>query len=115
MPGSDCRYLWIDLGQAAVSRPAKVHAGKGYDYDGSDHPGLGPATTLRSPGPLRRGLTLDHYLVESSDLTVDAVAARTGLGTAANPRLHLRRAAATTPSAYRTTFRGETLSQAAAR
>lgn len=45
-------------------------------------------------------------LLESTDLSVDQVARRCGLGTAANLRLHLSRDAATTPSAYRRTFRG---------
>lgn len=45
-------------------------------------------------------------LLETTDLPVDAVATASGLGTAANLRLHLARAASTTPSAYRRTFRG---------
>jgi transcriptional regulator GlxA family with amidase domain len=45
-------------------------------------------------------------LLETTDLPVDAVAAASGLGTAANLRLHLARAASTTPTAYRRTFRG---------
>ena len=45
-------------------------------------------------------------LLESSDLGVDQVAARSGLGTAANLRLHLARDATTTPSAYRRTYQG---------
>lgn len=45
-------------------------------------------------------------LLELTDLPVDQVAARCGLGTAANLRLHLARDAATTPTAYRATYRG---------
>ncbi|MFD4862614.1 IS701 family transposase, partial [Streptomyces atratus] len=45
-------------------------------------------------------------LLESTDLPVDEVARRCGLGTAANLRLHLARDAATTPTAYRRAFRG---------
>jgi transcriptional regulator GlxA family with amidase domain len=45
-------------------------------------------------------------LLEISDLPVENVAARTGLGTAANLRLHLARDAGTTPSAYRAAYRG---------
>lgn len=45
-------------------------------------------------------------LLETTDLPVDAVAAASGLGTAANLRLHLAHAASTTPTAYRRTFRG---------
>lgn len=47
-------------------------------------------------------------LLEATDLPVDEVARRCGLGTAANLRLHLRRDAGTTPTAYRATFRGRT-------
>jgi len=45
-------------------------------------------------------------LLETTDLPVDQVAARCGLGTAANLRLHLARDAATTPTAYRRAYRG---------
>lgn len=45
-------------------------------------------------------------LLEATDLPGDEVARRCGLGTAANLRLHLRRDAGTTPSAYRRAFRG---------
>jgi transcriptional regulator GlxA family with amidase domain len=45
-------------------------------------------------------------LLEVSDLPVEIVAARTGLGSAANLRLHLARDAGTTPSAYRAAYRG---------
>jgi transcriptional regulator GlxA family with amidase domain len=43
-------------------------------------------------------------LLESSDLPVDVIAQRCGLGSAANLRLHLRRALGVTPTAYRLTF-----------
>jgi transcriptional regulator GlxA family with amidase domain len=44
-------------------------------------------------------------LLEATDLPVDEVARRCGLGSAANLRLHLARDASTTPSAYRNAFR----------
>src|SRR5690606_25873131 len=47
-------------------------------------------------------------LLEQTDLPVDEVARRSGLGTAANLRFHLRRDAATTPTAYRRAYRGRT-------
>ena len=49
---------------------------------------------------------LARELVESSDLTIDEVAERCGLGTAANLRLHFRRTVGTTPTAYRRAFTG---------
>jgi transcriptional regulator GlxA family with amidase domain len=45
-------------------------------------------------------------LLEVTDLPIDDVAARSGLGTAANLRLHLARDAGTTPTAYRATYQG---------
>ena len=43
-------------------------------------------------------------LLEDSDLPVEAIAWRSGFGTAASLRDHFRRATATTPSAYRRSF-----------
>jgi transcriptional regulator GlxA family with amidase domain len=45
-------------------------------------------------------------LPEVSDLPVEDVARRCGLGTAANLRLHLARDAGTTPTAYRAAYQG---------
>lgn len=46
-----------------------------------------------------------RQLLETTDLTVDAIATRSGLGTAANLRLRLREAVGVSPSAYRQRFR----------
>jgi transcriptional regulator GlxA family with amidase domain len=45
-------------------------------------------------------------LLEVSDLPVEVIAARCGLGTAANLRLYLARDAGTTPTAYRAAYQG---------
>ncbi|HEX6449678.1 MAG TPA: helix-turn-helix domain-containing protein [Trebonia sp.] len=45
-------------------------------------------------------------LLEETDLPVEVIAARCGLGTAANLRLHLARDAGTTPTAYRAAYQG---------
>lgn len=45
-------------------------------------------------------------LLEATDVPVDEVAARCGLGTAANLRLHFSRDTGTTPTAYRAAYRG---------
>jgi len=47
-----------------------------------------------------------QHLLETTDLPVDAVAGRSGLGTSASLRAHLRARAGVSPSAYRRTFRG---------
>lgn len=61
--------------------------------------------------PPMRWLTLQRLLearrlLEATDLPVEDIAHRCGLGTAGNLRVHLAREAATTPTAYRRAFRG---------
>jgi transcriptional regulator GlxA family with amidase domain len=54
---------------------------------------------------LRQRVLLAQQLLETTDLSVDVVANRCGLGTAANLRLLFQRLVRTSPSAYRRTFR----------
>jgi transcriptional regulator GlxA family with amidase domain len=49
-------------------------------------------------------LRLACRLLEDDEVGIDEVARRSGLGTAANLRLHFRRSYATTPTAYRSSF-----------
>jgi transcriptional regulator GlxA family with amidase domain len=51
-------------------------------------------------------------LLETTDLDVDAVARRAGLGTAANLREHFRRQTGLSPSAYRNQHGRQPLSRA---
>ncbi|WIB68101.1 DJ-1/PfpI family protein [Curtobacterium sp. MCBD17_035] len=53
---------------------------------------------------LRARVDLARELLERSDLAVDQVAARVGLGTDANLRLHFRRILGISPTAYRRAF-----------
>ncbi|WP_405899813.1 helix-turn-helix domain-containing protein [Streptomyces sp. NBC_00727] len=55
---------------------------------------------------LRQRVLLAQHLLETSDETIDAIADRTGFGTAAALRHQFVRALDTTPQAYRRTFRG---------
>jgi transcriptional regulator GlxA family with amidase domain len=55
---------------------------------------------------LRQRVLLSQELLETTDETVDAIAARAGFGTAAVLRHHFLRTLDTTPHAYRRTFRG---------
>ncbi|MFE5818294.1 helix-turn-helix domain-containing protein [Streptomyces sp. NPDC056479] len=57
---------------------------------------------------LRQRVLLAQELLEGSDETVDAIAGRTGFGTAAALRHQFVRALGTTPNAYRRTFQGPT-------
>ncbi|MGI9822247.1 GlxA family transcriptional regulator [Agromyces sp. Marseille-Q5079] len=54
---------------------------------------------------LRARIDLARELLERTDLGVEQVAARVGLGTAANLRLHFHRVLGTSPTEYRHTFR----------
>ncbi len=55
---------------------------------------------------VRERIAAAQRLLETTDLDVESVATRSGFGTAAGLREHFRRACATTPTAYRATFRG---------
>jgi transcriptional regulator GlxA family with amidase domain len=66
------------------------------------------AETGVSPGVWLAAQRLDYarQLLEDSDLTVEQIAGRAGLGTGANLRLQLRENAGVSPTAYRKAFRG---------
>jgi transcriptional regulator GlxA family with amidase domain len=53
---------------------------------------------------LRARVDLARELLESTDLSVEQVAASTGLGTGSNLRLHFQRILGTSPTEYRRTF-----------
>lgn len=79
------------------------------------HAGVSPRTFARrfraeaGTTPLRwllaQRVLEARRLLEESELPIDAVAWRAGFGTAASLREHFRRATATTPTAYRRSFR----------
>lgn len=81
----------------------------------AQHAGVSPRTFARrfraeaGTTPLRwlheRRVLEAQRLLEESDLPIDEVAWRAGFGTAASLREHFRRATATTPTAYRRSFR----------
>jgi len=58
---------------------------------------------------LRQRVLHARRLLEATDLPVEDVAGHAGFGTAASLRSHFRRATATTPVAYRRSFRGSPL------
>ena len=81
----------------------------------SSHAGVSPRTFARrfrqetGTTPLQWLLSQRvleaRRLLEETDLPVETIAWRTGFGTAASLRDHFRRATATTPTAYRRSFR----------
>ena len=79
----------------------------GFDERAHLHPAL-PEETGQSPGAWVTQQRVRHaqHLLEATDLTVDDVAARAGMGTAASLRQHLHASLGVSPSAYRRTFRG---------
>jgi transcriptional regulator GlxA family with amidase domain len=64
--------------------------------------------TGQSPGAwlIQQRVRHAQHLLEATDLAIDDVAARAGLGTSASLRAQLRSRAGVSPSAYRRTFRG---------
>src|SRR5579859_367444 len=56
---------------------------------------------------LRQRVGLAQRLLETTDLSVDLIAERCGLGTATNMRQHFQRIVRTSPHAYRRTFQEE--------
>lgn len=67
------------------------------------------AETGQSPGSWlsAQRVRFAQRLLETTDLPIDEVASRAGLGTGASLRQHLRSVAGVSPSAYRRTFRGD--------
>jgi transcriptional regulator GlxA family with amidase domain len=55
---------------------------------------------------LRARIDAARELLEATDLGVDHIAARAGLGSGTNLRLHFQRLLGTTPSQYRKSFSG---------
>jgi transcriptional regulator GlxA family with amidase domain len=53
---------------------------------------------------LGQRVVLAQRLLETTDLSIDLIAERSGLGTATNMRQHFQRAVRTSPNAYRRTF-----------
>jgi transcriptional regulator GlxA family with amidase domain len=66
-------------------------------------------------GLLAQRVLAARGLLERTDLPVETVAGRCGFGTATGLRDHFRRACRTTPTAYRSAFRGNAVASAGAR
>lgn len=105
-PGTSAARDWalrrlqdpITLGQLAARESMSV---RHFTRRFREEVGLTPMAWLT-----RQRIELARELLEESDTPVEQVAARTGLGTAANLRRHFHEALGVSPSAYRTTFRG---------
>lgn len=88
----------ITLGQMAARESMSV---RNFTRRFRDEVGTTPMNWLT-----RQRVERARELLEESDLPVEQVSERAGLGTAANLRQHFHAALGTSPSAYRATFRG---------
>jgi transcriptional regulator GlxA family with amidase domain len=90
------------LGQPLTLRALARHAGvsqRSFIRRFTEETGTTPLQWL-----VTARLSLARELLETTDHSVDRVARDSGLGTAANLRLHFRRTLGTTPTVYRRTF-----------
>lgn len=92
------RHLDQPLSLERLAREARVST-RTFSRRFLDDTGMTPMQWV-----LRARVDLARELLERSDLGVDQVAERAGLGTAANLRLHFRRILGTSPVEYRHTF-----------
>lgn len=93
------RHLDRPLDLAALARHARMSV-RTFSRRFRAETGLSPGTWL-----VQQRVRHAMHLLESTDLTVDDVAGRAGLGTGASLRQHMRAAHGISPLAYRRTFR----------
>jgi transcriptional regulator GlxA family with amidase domain len=94
------RRLDERLGVPAMARHAQLSV-RTFNRRFRAETGLAPGAWL-----LEQRLNRARHLLETTDLPVDDVAARSGLGSGASLRQHMRGAVGVSPSDYRRTFRG---------
>lgn len=119
--GGQAQYIERQVPSPAEASTAPVRAWA-QEHLGSDVPAMAARARMslrtfarrfrdetgQSPGAwlIQQRVRHAQHLLEATDLGIDEVAARAGLGTAASLRAHLRTRAGVSPSAYRRTFRG---------
>lgn len=90
----------LDADVPALAREARMSL-RTFTRRFRDETGLPPGAWL-----IQQRVRHAQHLLEATDLAIDDVAERAGLGTAASLRAHLRSQAGVSPSTYRRTFRG---------
>ena len=94
------RHLSERLDVPAMARHAQLSV-RTFNRRFRSETGLAPGAWL-----LEQRLNRARHLLETTDLPVDEVAARSGLGSGASLRQHMRAAVGVSPTDYRRTFRG---------
>jgi transcriptional regulator GlxA family with amidase domain len=98
-----CTWAVAEMARPLTVRELAAHAGystRNFARQFVAETGMTPMRWLTAQRVLEA-----RRLLEATDLPVEEVAQRCGLGTAGNLRVHLGRAIATTPTAYRNAFR----------
>jgi transcriptional regulator GlxA family with amidase domain len=93
------RRLHEQLDLATLARHARMSV-RTFSRRFRAETGVSPGSWLST-----QRVELARHLLETTDLSVDAVAGRAGLGTGASLRQHMRAALGVSPLAYRKTFR----------
>lgn len=100
-------HLAADLSVPALARRARMSE-RTFARRFRDETGLTPAAWVT-----QQRVRHAQHLLETTDLTVDVIATRAGLGTGASLRKHCAATLGVSPQAYRRTFRGATESRIA--
>lgn len=96
-----------DLSVSVLARRARM-SGRTFARRFRDETGLTPASWVT-----QQRVRHAQHLLETTDLTVDAIATRAGFGTGASLRKHCAATLGVSPHTYRRTFRGTTESRIA--
>ena len=102
--GATCQWALEHLDDPLTVADLARHAGwapRTFSRHFAEQTGMAPLRWLTA-ARIREA----RRLLEATDLPVEVIAARCGLGTAANLRVHLARDAGTTPTAYRAAYQG---------
>ena len=102
--GATCQWALEHLDDPLTVADLARHAGwapRTFSRHFAEQTGMAPLRWLTA-ARIREA----RRLLEATDLPVEVIAGRCGLGTAANLRLHLARDAGTTPTAYRAAYQG---------
>ena len=99
-----CAWAISELHRSLTVAELAAHAGysvRSFSRQFHAHYGMSPARWLGAQRVIEA-----RRLLETTDLSIEEISRRSGLGTPANLRTHFARAVSTTPTEYRKAFRG---------